>query len=79
MQILKKNKSKRLFYYKKIILLLNKIQKIKTKKIKTFKNTEYIIPNYSKAKLFDEANLFLQWYFPKFVKGRKKHFEKDSK
>ena len=72
LQLLKKRKEKKLFYYKKIILLLNKIQKIKTKKIKTFKNTEYRIPNYSKAKLFNEANLFLQWYLPKFVKGKRK-------
>ena len=76
LQLLKKNKKKRLFYYKKIILLLNKIQKIKTKKVKTFKNTEYRIPNYSKAKLFNEANLFLKWYFPKYVKGRTKNSEK---
>ena len=76
LQLLKKNKAKKLFYYKKIILLLNKLQKIKTKKIKTFTNTKYRIPNYSKAKLFNEANLFLQWYFPKFVKGRAKNFEK---
>ena len=56
--------------------MLNKIQKIKTKKVKTFKNTEYRIPNYSKAKLFNEANLFLKWYFPKYVKGRTKNSEK---
>ena len=76
LQLLKKNKKKRLFYYKKIILLLNKIQKIKTKRIKTFKNTEYRIPNYSKAKLFNEANLFLKWYFPRFVRGKTKSSEK---
>ena len=76
LQLLKKRKEKKLFYYKKIILLLNKIQKIKTKKIKTFKNTEYKIPNYSKAKLFNEANLFLQWYLPKFIKGKNKNYEK---
>ena len=75
LQLLKKNKTKRIFYYKKIILLLNKIQKIKTKKIKTFKNTDYRIPNYSNAKLFNEANLFLQWYLPKFVKGIAKNSE----
>ena len=76
LQLLKKNKKKRLFYFKKIILLLNKIQTIKTKKVKTFKNTEYRIPNYSKAKLFNEANLFLKWYFPKYYKGRTKNSEK---
>jgi len=71
-QLLKKNNSKKLFYYKKIILLLNKIQKIKTKKIKTFLNQDYKIPDYSKKILFNEANLFLQWYLPKFIIGKKK-------
>ena len=41
LQLLKKKKEKKLFYYKKIISLLKKIQKIKTKKIKTFKNLKY--------------------------------------
>ena len=76
LQLLKKKKEKKLFYYKKIILLLKKIQKIRIKKIKTFKNTEYRIPNYYKTKLFSEANLFLQWYLPKFVKGKRQNFEK---
>ena len=49
-QLFKKKKVNKIFYYKKIIILLNKIQKIKTKKIKTFLNTEYRIPNYSKKK-----------------------------
>ena len=76
LQLLKKKKEKKIFYYKKIISLLKKIQKIKTKKIKTFKNTDYRIPNYSNAKLFNEANLFLQWYLPKFVKGKRKNIVK---
>ena len=75
-QLFKKKKVNQIFYYKKIIILLNKIQKIKTKKIKTFLNTEYRIPNYSKKKLINEANLFLQWYLPKFIKGKKKVIEK---
>ena len=75
-QFFKKKKINKLFYYKKIILLLNKIQKIKTKKIKTFLKKKYKIPNYSKKILFDEANLFLQWYLPKFIKGKKKVFLK---
>ena len=52
--------------------MLKKIQKIKTKKIKTFLNTEYIIPNYSKEILINESNLFLKWYLPKFIKGKRK-------
>ena len=75
-QMFKKKKINQLFYYKKIILLLNKIQKIKTTKIKTFLDTKYKIPNYSKKKLASEANLFLQWYLPKFIKGKKKNIEK---
>ncbi len=74
-QIRKKNVNK-LNYYKKILLLLKNIQKIKTKKIKTFLNTKYKIPDYSKKKLIDEANLFLEWYLPKFIKGEKKKLEK---
>jgi len=76
LQLLKKKKEKKFIYYKKILLLLKKIQKIKTKKIKTFLKTEYRIPNYSKEKLFNEANLFLQWYLPKFIKGKKRNVEK---
>ena len=75
-QMFKKKKINQLFYYKKILLLLNKIQKIKTTKIETFLDTKYKIPNYSKKKLANEANLFLQWYLPKFIKGKKKITEK---
>ncbi len=75
-QFFKKKKINKLFYYKKIILLLNKIQKIKTKKIKTFLKKDYKIPNYSNKILQDEANLFLEWYLPNFVKGNKKNILK---
>jgi len=76
LKLLRRKKEKKLIYYKSILLLLKKIQKIKTKKIKTFLKTEYRIPNYTKEKLFNEANLFLQWYFPKFIKGKRKNIEK---
>ena len=75
-QLLKKNNINQIFYYKKILLLLKNIQKIKTKKIKTFLNTEYKIPNYSEKILINESKLFLQWYLPKFIKGKKKNIEK---
>ena len=71
-QMFRKKNVKKLFYYKKIVLLLKMLQKIKTKKIKTFLNSQYIIPNYSKEKLIKESNLFLQWYLPKYLKGKKK-------
>ena len=65
---LKNKKINKLKYYKKIILLLCKLQKIKIKKIKTFSNTNYIIPKYSKDKLFKESKLFLDWYVTKVIK-----------
>ena len=70
----KKNANK-FFYYKKILLLLKILQKIKKKKIKTFLNSQYIIPNYSKEKLINESNLFLKWYLPKYLKGKRKNIE----
>ena len=75
---LKNKKINRLKYYKKIILLLSKIQKIKTKKIKTFNNTTYTVPKYSQDKLFNESKLFLDWYIPKVIK-KKKQREKKNK
>ncbi len=68
---LKKKSSNKMKYYKKIILLLCKLQKIKTKKIKTFINTNYFIPKYSNAKLFNESKLFLQWYVPKVINKKR--------
>ena len=75
-KLLRKKKVNQMYYYKKIILLLKKFQKIKTNKLKTFLNTEYTIPNYSNKKLINEANLFLQWYLPKFIKGKRRNAEK---
>ena len=78
-KLLRKKKVNQMYYYKKIILLLKKFQKIKTNKLKTFLNTEYTIPNYSNKKLINEANLFLQWYSPKFLKNKNIEKKKISK
>ena len=43
---IKKNNKKKLIYYKKIIKLLNLVQKIKTKKTKTFLGSIYKLPKY---------------------------------
>ena len=67
---LKNKNKKKLIYYKKIIKLLNLIQKIKTKKIKTFLNSNYKVPKYSKKILFEEAKLFLDWYVVKKIKKK---------
>ena len=72
MEMLKKKKINKFNYYKKLILLLSQLQKIKTKKIKTFLKKNYKIPNYSNKILLDESGLFLKWYLPKFIKGSKK-------
>ena len=75
---LKNVKINKLKYYKKIILLLYKLQRIKTKKIKTFNNTNYTIPQYSKDKLFKESKLFLDWYIPKVIKKKKQKMTKNK-
>ena len=66
--VLKKKKINKLKIYKKILLILIKLQNIKLKKIKNFKKKFYKIPNYSKKLIFNEANLFLDWYVPQVVK-----------
>ena len=68
----KKKNTKKIYYFKKILKLLKRIQKIKVREIETFLKTKYKISNYSKNKLINEANLFLEWYLPKYVNGNKK-------
>ena len=62
--ILKKKKTNKFKIYKKILIILIKLQNIKVKKIKNFKKNFYKIPNYSKTLIYKEANLFLDWYVP---------------
>ena len=69
-QKLKKNNKSKLIYYKKIIKLLNSVQKIKIKRIKTFLGSVYKVPKYSKKILLNEAKLFLDWYVPKKIKKK---------
>ena len=64
-KILSKKKINRLYYFKKIIQILNKIQKIKNKSIKNFKNKKFVISKYNKEVLIKEANLFCEWYLRK--------------
>ncbi len=65
-RILIKKTSNKFFYFKKIIQTLNKIQTIKDKRIKNFKNKTYIIPKYDKEVLIKETNLFCDWYLKKY-------------
>ena len=72
LDILKKKNTNKLKIYKKILVILIKLQKIKLRKIKNFKKKLYKIPIYSNKLIFNEANLFLDWYIPKIVNKNKK-------
>ena len=63
--------------YKKIVKMLIKLQKIKTKKIKNLSLENYFVPIYNKKILTDEASLFLKWCVPEFYKGKKKKIIND--
>ena len=69
--ILKKKKINKLKYFKKVIKILIKIQKIKEKKIKNFKKKNYKIPIYNKNLLFKETSLFFDWYVPRVINKKK--------
>ena len=64
-QILKNKKNNKYVVFKKIIKILNKIQLIKDKKVKNFKNKLYKVQEYNNKILFDETKFFCDWYAPK--------------
>ena len=66
-----KNKKDHYLILKKVINVLNKIQKIKDKKVKNFNNKLYNIKNYNNKVLFDETKLFNDWYVPKKLNNKK--------
>ena len=70
--IFKKKNVNKLKIYKKILVILIKLQKIKLRKIKNFKKKFYKIPIYSNKLIFNEANLFLDWYISKIVNKNKR-------
>ena len=77
---LNKIKNNQLGYFKRIINLLNRIQLIKNRKIKNFKNKDYIISKYDKKILIKEANLFCDWYVKNnLTKLKKDKFSKEFK
>tara|TARA_B100000073_G_scaffold345390_1_gene354300 strand:+ start:484 stop:1440 length:957 start_codon:yes stop_codon:yes gene_type:complete len=61
-EIFNKYSSNKFQYFRKIIKLLTKIQSIKDKNIKNFKKKNYVIPKYKKKILFEESQLFCDWY-----------------
>ena len=70
-KILKKKGSNKIKIFKDIIILLNKIQKIKKNKIRNFKGQYYKIEKYSNKKLFKEAEIFCDWYVKKLYPKHK--------
>ena len=73
-----KNKKDHYLILKKVVNVLNKIQKIKDKKIKNFNNKLYKIKNYNNKVLFDETKLFNDWYVPKKLNKKKIYLFKDK-
>ena len=57
--------------FKKVIKILNKIQKIKNFKIKNFNNRLHKVKYYKKNILFDEVKLFSDWYVNKKLPKKK--------
>ena len=77
---LNKKKNNKLFYFKKIINLLNKIQSVKNRKIQNFRKKTYNIPEYDKKILIKEANLFCEWYVKeKLSSSSKNEFSREFK
>jgi len=70
-QIFLKNKKNHYLIFKKIINVLNKIQLVKDKKIKNFRNTFYLLQDYKNKILLDETKLFNDWYVPKKLNKKK--------
>ena len=70
-QILKNKKNNKYVIFKKIIKILNKIQLIKDKKVKNFKNKLYKVQEYKNKTLIDETKLFCDWYVPKMLSKSK--------
>ena len=64
-QLLKKKNINSYSILKKVVKILNKVQLIKDKKIKNFKNKLYKIPEYHNHVLYNEAKIFCDWYVPK--------------
>ena len=69
---IKKFRKFKLVNYKPLFKILDKLINIKQRKIKTFLNTYYEIPQYTDNLLFREAMLFSKWYLPTKMKRNTK-------
>ena len=66
-EILRDKRNNKFYTFKEIVKILNKIQLIKDKKVKNFKNKLYKVQEYKNKILFDETKLFCDWYAPKIL------------
>ncbi len=79
-KILNKKNSNKIFYFKKVIQILNQIQMVKNRKIKDLKKNFFVIPEYKHEILIKEANLFCDWYVKKdLLKNHRYEFTKKFK
>jgi len=78
-KILTNKKKNKYLFFKNIIHLLNKLQSIKTKKIKNFLNQTYKLQLYKNKILYNEAKLFSDWYVEKKLNKNKSLFKKKFK
>ena len=78
-KILKNKKKNKYLIFKNIIQLLNKLQSIKTKKIKNFLNQIYKLQLYKNKILYNEAKLFSDWYVEKKLNKNKSLLKKKIK
>ena len=67
---LKKFKEFKIKNYEKLFNILKKFKQVKQRKIKTFNNKIYKIPNYSYNILYNETKLFSEWYLPTKFKNK---------
>ncbi len=72
-KLLKKKKNN-IKVYKKVVNLLIKLQKIRSRKIKDFFGKNYKLKKYSLENLTKESNLFFDWYLP-LIMNKKKTLE----
>ena len=78
-KVLKNKKKNKFLFFKNIIHILNKLQSIKTKKIKNFLNQNYKLELYKNKILYNEAKLFSDWYVEKKLNKNKSLFKKKFK
>jgi N-acetylmuramate 1-kinase len=83
-QLLKQKKISSYLILKDVVKILNKIQLIKNKRIKNFKNQLYKIEEYHNRVLYSETKLFCDWYVSKKLTKKRsiifnKQFKKEVK